>query len=177
MEGFLVTAAAGTQKTHIDNRLKGRPQHDSDCTGKAGFHNRIPEVNHHTTLVRLLISPATAFIDGEALKGQHWALLGGGRSFPECQRGRLDLHWKECVLCLSAGRILGSLLQDYDETCVATSSRSEAFYANIASRTTASLDPPPKDVLHLPVMLLGCLGGPLVLWGPVEKPTRYCSIN
>jgi hypothetical protein len=59
MEGILVTTAAGTQKTHVDNRLKGRPQHESDCTGKAGFRNRIPEGNHHT-VVRLFISLVTA---------------------------------------------------------------------------------------------------------------------
>jgi hypothetical protein len=55
MEGILVTTAAETQKTPVDNRLKGRPQHESDCTGKAGFRNRIPEGNHHTTLVRLFM--------------------------------------------------------------------------------------------------------------------------
>jgi hypothetical protein len=50
-----VTTAAGTQKTHVDNRLKGRLQHESDCAAKAGFRNRIPEGNHHTIPFRLFI--------------------------------------------------------------------------------------------------------------------------
>jgi hypothetical protein len=32
------------------------------ATGHTGFRNRIPEGNHHTTLIRLSISLATAFI-------------------------------------------------------------------------------------------------------------------
>src|ERR1700758_5879094 len=92
MEGILVTTAAETQKTHVDNRLKGRPQHESDCTGKAGFRNRIPEGNHHTTLVGLFISLATAFITVRMQSG--WRLRLGwlcAQPFPNCGQRRVPV--------------------------------------------------------------------------------------